>query len=153
MNNNFAIVNTVNIALLSVGTELLLGDTVNTNLSSLGQTLYNNGFILSSEVTVPDKKEIIKDEFLKLFDKNDVIISCGGIGPTEDDFTKEVICSALEIDLEVDEEHLSWMKSRWEARGFTMPETNIKQAQIPVGSTKLINSQGTAPGILINHCG
>ena len=53
--------NTVNIALLSVGTELLLGDTVNTNLSSLGQTLYNNGFILSSEVTVPDKKEIIKD--------------------------------------------------------------------------------------------
>ena len=74
MNNNFAIVNTVNIALLSVGTELLLGDTVNTNLSSLGQTLYNNGFILSSEVTVPDKKEIIKDEFLKLFDKNDVII-------------------------------------------------------------------------------
>ena len=153
MNNNFAIVNTVNIALLSVGTELLLGDTVNTNLSSLGQTLYNNGFILSSEVTVPDKKEIIKDEFLKLFDKNDVIISCGGIGPTEDDFTKEVICSALEIDLEVDEEHLSWMKSRWEARGFTMPETNIKQAQIPVGSTKLINSQGTAPGILIKHSG
>ena len=76
MNNNFANVNTVNIALLSVGTELLLGDTVNTNLSSLGQTLYNNGFILSSEVTVPDKKEIIKDEFLKLFDKNDVIISC-----------------------------------------------------------------------------
>ena len=61
MNNNFANVNTVNIALLSVGTELLLGDTVNTNLSSLGQTLYNNGFILSSEVTVPDKKEIIKD--------------------------------------------------------------------------------------------
>ena len=49
--------NTVNIALLSVGTELLLGDTVNTNLSSLGQTLYNNGFILSSEVTVPDKKK------------------------------------------------------------------------------------------------
>ncbi|MBR9877531.1 hypothetical protein GYB13_04055, partial [bacterium] len=53
----------------------------------------------------------------------------------------------------VDEEHLSWMKSRWEARGFTMPETNIKQAQIPVGSTKLINSQGTAPGILIKHSG
>jgi len=75
LSNNFAIVNTVNIALLSVGTELLLGDTVNTNLSSLGQTLYKNGFILSSEVTVPDKKETIKDEFLNLFDKNDVIIS------------------------------------------------------------------------------
>ena len=90
MNNNFANVNTVNIALLSVGTELLLGDTINTNLSSLGQILYSNGFILSSEITVPDNKENIKDEFLKLLKNNDVIITCGGIGPTEDDFKKEV---------------------------------------------------------------
>ena len=141
--------NTVNIALLSVGTELLLGDTVNTNLSSLGQTLYNNGFILSSEVTVPDKKEIIKDEFLKLFDKNDVIISCGGIGPTEDDFTKEVISEMFDLKLVVDEDHLSWMKSRWESRGMTMPETNIKQAEIPAGATKLNNTNGTSPGIYI----
>ena len=153
MNNNFANVNTVNIALLSVGTELLLGDTINTNLSSLGQILYSNGFILSSEITVPDNKENIKDEFLKLLKNNDVIITCGGIGPTEDDFTKEVICSSLNINLEVDDEHLSWMKSRWESRGLSMPETNIKQAEIPVGSKKLNNSQGTAPGILINHSG
>ena len=153
MNNNFANVNTVNIALLSVGTELLLGDTINTNLSSLGQILYSNGFILSSEIAVPDNKENIKDEFLKLLKNNDVIITCGGIGPTEDDFTKEVICSSLNINLEVDDEHLSWMKSRWESRGLSMPETNIKQAEIPVGSKKLNNSQGTAPGILINHSG
>ena len=153
MNNNFANVNTVNIALLSVGTELLLGDTINTNLSSLGQILYSNGFILSSEISVPDNKENIKDEFLKLLKNNDVIITCGGIGPTEDDFTKEVICSSLNINLEVDDEHLSWMKSRWESRGLSMPETNIKQAEIPVGSKKLNNSQGTAPGILINHSG
>ena len=141
----------MNIALLSVGTELLLGDTINTNLSSLGQTLYSNGFILSSEVTVPDKKEIIKTEFLKLLKNNDVIITCGGIGPTEDDFTKEVICDALDLDLNLDEEHLSWMHSRWEARGLSMPETNIKQAQMPEGSKKLNNTQGTAPGILLNH--
>ena len=141
----------MNIALLSVGTELLLGDTINTNLSSLGQTLYSNGFILSSEVSVPDKKEIIKTEFLKLLKNNDVIITCGGIGPTEDDFTKEVICDALDLDLNLDEEHLSWMRSRWEARGLSMPETNIKQAQIPEGSKKLHNTQGTAPGILLNH--
>ena len=141
----------MNIALLSVGTELLLGDTINTNLSSLGQTLYSNGFILSSEVTVPDKKEIIKTEFLKLLKNNDVIITCGGIGPTEDDFTKEVICDALDLDLNLDEEHLSWMQSRWEARGLSMPETNIKQAQMPEGSKKLHNTQGTAPGVLINH--
>ena len=66
MNNNFANVNTVNIALLSVGTELLLGDTINTNLSSLGQILYSNGFILSSEISVPDNKENIKDQTKKI---------------------------------------------------------------------------------------
>ena len=141
----------MNIALLSIGTELLLGDTINTNLSSLGQTLYSNGFILSSEVSVPDKKEIIKTEFLKLLKNNDVIITCGGIGPTEDDFTKEVICDALDLDLNLDEDHLSWMQSRWESRGLSMPETNIKQAQMPEGSKKLHNTQGTAPGILLNH--
>ena len=143
----------MNIALLSVGTEILLGDTINTNLASLGQALYNNGFILSTEKTVPDDKKLIQDAVNELLQSNDVIITCGGIGPTEDDFTKEVISEMFNLKLVVDEDHLSWMKSRWEARGFTMPETNIKQAQIPVGSTKLINSQGTAPGILIKHSG
>ena len=86
---------------------------------------------------------------MSLFSNNDVVITCGGIGPTEDDFTKEVICQALELDLEIDQDHVEWMKSRWESRGLSMPETNIKQAEIPTGSTKLNNTMGTAPGILI----
>ena len=139
----------MNIALLSVGTEILLGDTVNTNLASLGQVLYNNGFILSTEKTVPDDKKLIQDAVNELLENNDVIITCGGIGPTEDDFTKEVISEMFDLKLVVDEDHLSWMKSRWESRGMTMPATNVKQAEIPVGATKLNNTNGTSPGIYI----
>jgi nicotinamide-nucleotide amidase len=139
----------VNIALLSVGTEILLGDTVNTNLASLGQALYNNGFILSTEKTVADDKKLIQDAVNELLENNDVIITCGGIGPTEDDFTKEVISEMFDLKLVVDEDHLSWMKSRWESRGMTMPATNVKQAEIPAGATKLNNTNGTSPGIYI----
>lgn len=139
----------MNISLLSVGTEILLGDTVNTNLSSLGKILYEDGFLLDSEVTVSDDRNSIKEKFMSLLSNNDVVITCGGIGPTEDDFTKEVICEALELDLIVDQDHVEWMKSRWESRGLSMPETNIKQAEIPNGATKLNNTMGTAPGILI----
>ena len=139
----------MNIALLSVGTEILLGDTVNTNLASLGQALYNNGFILSNEKTVPDDKKLIQDAVNELLENNDVIITCGGIGPTEDDFTKEVISEMFDLKLVVDEDHLSWMKSRWESRGMTMPATNVKQAEIPAGATKLNNINGTSPGIYI----
>ena len=139
----------MNIALLSVGTEILLGDTVNTNLASLGQALYNNGFMLSTEKTVPDDKKLIQDAVNELLENNDVIITCGGIGPTEDDFTKEVISEMFDLKLVVDEDHLSWMKSRWESRGMTMPATNVKQAEIPAGATKLNNTNGTSPGIYI----
>ena len=141
----------MNIALLSVGTEILLGDTVNTNLASLGQTLYNNGFILSTEKTVPDDKKLIQDAVNELLENNDVIITCGGIGPTEDDFTKEVISEMFELELVVDEAHLNWMKSRWESRGMAMPATNVKQAEIPAGATKLNNTSGTSPGIHIEY--
>ena len=141
----------MNIALLSVGTEILLGDTVNTNLASLGQALYQNGFLLSTEKTVPDDKKFIQDAVNELLLNNDVIITCGGIGPTEDDFTKEVISEMFDLKLAVDENHLKWMKSRWESRGMIMPTTNVKQAEIPVGATKLDNTNGTSPGIYIEY--
>ena len=141
----------MNIALLSVGTEILLGDTVNTNLASLGQVLYSNGFILSSEKTVPDNEKLIQDAVGEMLENNDVIITCGGIGPTEDDFTKEVISEMLNLKLITDEDHLTWMKSRWESRGMTMPASNVKQAKIPEGASKLLNTMGTSPGIHIEY--
>lgn len=137
------------IGLLTVGTEILLGDTLNTNLSSLGSNLYNSGYNLSSEVTVSDNESEIVEGYKFLEDRNDLIIVCGGLGPTEDDITKESISNYLNIELVIDSKHLSWMEERWKSRGLKMPESNVKQAYLPKGSKKLNNTKGTAPGIYI----
>ena len=138
------------IGFLSVGTEILLGDTVNTNLTNLGKRLYDAGFKLNKEITISDNEKEIHDAITYLLESCDVVVTSGGLGPTEDDITKEVIANSLSLDLELDENHVEWMKERWKSRGLIMPETNIKQAYIPVGSEKLINTQGTAPGIRIS---
>ena len=128
------------IGLLTVGTEILLGDTLNTNLSSLGKILYNSGYSLNTELTVSDNEEEIIGGFKYLENKNDLIIICGGLGPTEDDITKEVISKYLNLKLILDNKHVSWMEERWKSRGLIMPETNIK----PVSYTHL-----TLPTILL----
>ena len=135
------------IGLLTVGTEILLGDTLNTNLSSLGKILYNSGYSLNTELTVSDNEEEIIGGFKYLENKNDLIIICGGLGPTEDDITKEVISKYLNFKLILDNKHVSWMEERWNSRGLKMPETNIKQALVPDGANKLTNTKGTAPGL------
>ena len=135
------------IGLLTVGTEILLGDTLNTNLSNLGNILYNSGFTLSTELTVSDNKTEITEGYKYLESKNNVIIVCGGLGPTEDDITKEVIAEYLNLELILDNEHVSLMEERWKFRGLKMPETNIKQALVPDGAKKLTNTKGTAPGL------
>ena len=122
------------IGLLTVGTEILLGDTLNTNLSNLGSNLYNSGYNLHSEITVADNESEIVEGYKYLEEKNDLIIVCGGLGPTEDDITKESLSNYLNIELVIDSKHLSWMEERWNARGLNMPESNIKQAYLPKDS-------------------
>lgn len=139
------------IGLLSVGTEILLGDTLNTNLSKLGNLLYESGNTLTHEITVSDTTEDITNGFNYLIDICDIIVTCGGLGPTEDDITREVISEVLSMELELDEAHVDLMKKRWQARGLMMPETNIKQAFLPKDSVKLNNLQGTAPGSFIEY--
>ena len=139
------------IGFLTIGTEILLGDTVNTNLTNLGKRLYENGFKLDKDITISDQQDEIINALNFLLKDCDVVITSGGLGPTEDDITKETISESLSLELELDDDHLEWMKERWKARGLIMPDTNIKQAYIPAGSEKLNNTQGTAPGIKINH--
>ncbi len=138
------------IGLLTVGTEILLGDTLNTNLSRLGNILYNSGFSLHTELTVSDNEQEIINGFKYIENKNDLIVISGGLGPTEDDITKEVISKYLNLELVLDTKHVDWMKERWNSRGLKMPETNIKQAFVPQGSKKLKNTKGTAPGLHID---
>jgi len=135
------------IGLLSVGTEILLGDTLNTNLSTLGNILYNSGFTLNAELTVTDNEDEITEGYEFLANKNDLIIVCGGLGPTEDDITKETISKNFNLELILDNDHVTWMEERWNSRGLKMPKTNIKQALVPKGAKKLTNDKGTAPGL------
>ena len=79
------------IGFLTIGTEILLGDTVNTNLTNLGKRLNDNGFKLEKELTIPDRKEEIEQALKFLLQVCDVVITSGGLGPTEDDITKETI--------------------------------------------------------------
>jgi len=135
------------IGLLTVGTEILLGDTLNTNLANLGNILYNSGYTLNTELTVSDNEIEITEGYEYLATKNDLIIVCGGLGPTQDDITKETISNKLNLELILDNDHVTWMEDRWKTRGLKMPKTNIKQALVPKGAKKLTNSKGTAPGL------
>ncbi len=135
------------IGLLTVGTEILLGDTLNTNLANLGNILYNSGYTLNTELTVSDNEIEITEGYEYLATKSDLIIVCGGLGPTQDDITKETISNKLNLELILDKDHVTWMKDRWKTRGLKMPKTNIKQALVPKGAKKLTNSKGTAPGL------
>ncbi len=135
------------IGLLTVGTEILLGDTLNTNLANLGNILYNSGYTLNTELTVSDNEIEITEGYEYLATKSDLIIVCGGLGPTQDDITKETISNKLNLELILDNDHVTWMEDRWKTRGLKMPKTNIKQALVPKGAKKLNNSKGTAPGL------
>jgi len=135
------------IGLLTVGTEILLGDTLNTNLANLGNILYNSGYTLNTELTVSDNEIEITEGYEYIATKSDLIIVCGGLGPTQDDITKETISNTLNLELILDSDHVTWMKDRWKTRGLKMPKTNIKQALVPKGAKKLSNSKGTAPGL------
>ena len=106
------------IGFLTIGTEILLGDTVNTNLTNLGKRLYENGFKLDKDITISDQKDEINNALNFLLEDCDVIITSGGLGPTEDDITKETISESLSLKLEIDDDHLKWMKERWKARGL-----------------------------------
>ncbi len=135
------------IGLLTVGTEILLGDTLNTNLAKLGNILNNSGYTLNTELTVSDNEIEITEGYEYLATKSDLIIVCGGLGPTQDDITKETISNKLNLELILDKDHVTWMEDRWKTRGLKMPKTNIKQALVPKGAKKLTNSKGTAPGL------
>ena len=113
------------IGFLTIGTEILLGDTVNTNLTNLGKRLYENGFKLDKDITISDQEDEINNALNFLLNDCDVVITSGGLGPTEDDITKETISESLSLELVLDDDHLEWMKERWKARGLIMPDTII----------------------------
>ncbi len=132
--------------ILSVGTELLLGSIVDTNANFLAQRLPDLGIDLYYVSQIGDNLGRLAEAFRRGLDRSDLVITTGGLGPTEDDLTREAIAKVLGEKMQVQPELERDLRAFFERRGRTMPERNVKQATTVPSSTYLPNPVGTAPG-------
>jgi competence/damage-inducible protein CinA-like protein len=142
------------LAMLSTGEEVLHGDIVDTNASWLSSLLFEHGYGLSKRSTVGDSRHALAEELTLLTLNSDVLIVNGGLGPTTDDLTTEVAAEIAGVELALSSEWLEKVERFFAARHQVMPDSNIKQAMLPVGSTLIDNPIGTACGFrcVINDC-
>lgn len=142
-----------NAEILCVGTELLLGEVINTNVAYLGRALARLGISVYHTSVVGDNSDRLSIAIKGALEHADLLILTGGLGPTYDDLTKETVASALGLSMVRDEKILSEIEGYFTSIGLPMPENNAKQADIPEGAIALPNKSGTAPGIFIEHNG
>ncbi|MCM1364761.1 MAG: competence/damage-inducible protein A [Faecalibacterium sp.] len=143
----------MNCELISVGTEILLGDIVNTNAQYLSKRLADMGINVMFQHTVGDNEERLKAALESAFSKSDAVITTGGLGPTPDDLTKEVCAEFFGFPLENEEKSLESIKSYFKNKNTPMAKSNEKQAMMPTGSIILENKNGTAPGCIMEKDG
>lgn len=134
--------------IISIGDELLIGQTVNTNASWLGQQFALNGIKVMNVTTISDDRKAIMDSFAIALNRNDIVVVTGGLGPTKDDITKTTLCEYFQTDLVINEEVLNQVTAYFEKRGRPMLEVNRLQAAVPKNCQVLTNKNGTAPGML-----
>ena len=132
---------------LTIGTELLLGHTVDTNAAELGRALAAAGAEIVRRTTVPDQPTAIRASVAEALERTGFVITTGGLGPTRDDMTKVVAAELFGRPLQLDEAVLRQLEARFRRFGRPMPEVNRSQAQVPQGATVLPNPRGTAPGL------
>ena len=138
----------MDIELITIGDELLLGFTVDTNAAHLARELAALGVGIRRRSTVGDVAEDIAAAVHDALERTGAVITTGGLGPTSDDLTKPSIAALFGRAMKLDEEHVAWMEQRWLQRFHRkMPESNRAQAMLPEGATKLVNRHGSAPGI------
>jgi len=136
------------IEVVTIGDELLLGYTIDTNAAHLARTLAAEGVAIERRTTCGDTAESIATAVREALDRTGAVITTGGLGPTSDDLTKPSIAALFGREMVLDEEHLAWMQERWRTRfQRPMPESNRQQAMLPSGARKLANNHGSAPGI------
>jgi nicotinamide-nucleotide amidase len=137
----------VRVELVAVGTELLLGDIVNGNAAWLGQRLAEAGVDVAHSTVVGDNIERIADVLRLGLSRADAVVVTGGIGPTQDDLTREALAAVAGVPLVRDAGLESALRDRFTALRRDVPEMNYRQADVPEGGTPLPNSKGTAPGM------
>ena len=136
--------------IVSVGDELLFGETINTNAAWLGRQLAQKGIVVSGGYTVADNRTSIQDAVLMASQSADLVLISGGLGPTADDITRNAVSELFGRPLRQDKNLLENLKERFRSRGLhDFPKTNLSQTEVPEGAMVLHNPQGTAPGLAL----
>ncbi len=143
----------MNAEVLCVGTELLLGDTVNTNAAYIGRGLSSLGINLYYHTVVGDNPERLKKCLETAFSRSQLVIMTGGLGPTYDDLTKETVGEYFGLEMITDERQKEILEKRFIRNNGKMPESNYKQVMFPKGAVPLDNEFGTAPGMALEKDG
>jgi nicotinamide-nucleotide amidase len=131
---------------LSIGTELTVGDTRDTNAGELASALTVHGVRIGRMTALPDDLGAVTEAFRSGLERADLVVSTGGLGPTPDDLTREAIAAACDETTVVDSELEGWLRDLWSRRTIPFPELNLKQAWLIPSATSLPNPNGTAPG-------
>jgi nicotinamide-nucleotide amidase len=132
--------------LLSIGSELTVGETRDTNAGDLARSLTGIGVAVGRIQAMPDELATVRDAIATAVGRADLVVSSGGLGPTPDDLTRESISAVVGEDPVIDPELESWLRELWSRRGLPFPEMNVKQAWLLPSATALPNPNGTAPG-------
>jgi nicotinamide-nucleotide amidase len=140
---------------LAVGTELLLGQIIDSNSAWIGGELAANGIDSLVQVKVGDNVKRIEAQLSDMLVDADAVIMCGGLGPTHDDLTRSAIANVMGVELVEDAILVDTIRQMFESRGRTMAENNRRQAEVPVGAAVIAQTRGTAPGLIcpITHQG
>ncbi len=133
---------------VAVGTELLLGQIVDTNSAWMGEQLASSGIDSLLQVKVGDNLGRITSAIRSALADADAVIVCGGLGPTHDDITREALAVVMGVELQPDENVAAAIREMFAARGRRMADNNLRQALVPVGATVIAQTRGTAPGLI-----
>ena len=133
---------------VAVGTELLLGQIVDTNSSWIGEQLATVGINSLLQIKVGDNKDRIVAAIRDRLQEADAVVVCGGLGPTHDDLTREAIATVMGVSLELDDDIAAVIEAMFASRKRRMPANNLKQAEVPVGAQVIAQTRGTAPGLI-----
>ena len=139
----------MNAEIVAIGSELLLGQIVDTNSAWIAQRFADNGIDLNYVSTVGDSRTRMLDTLNRAHGRSRVVITTGGIGPTRDDLTREIVAEVMGRKVVVDEESLRELEERFRKRGFILTKNNERQAEIPEGAGIFRNPNGTAPAFFV----
>ena len=143
----------MNAEVISIGTELLMGEITDTNASFIASRLPPLGIRLQRVSQLGDDLDVLSEAFSRGLDRSDIIFTTGGLGPTKDDLTREAIAGSLGQEMVVQDDLLQHLKGYFRNRGWEMPATNIKQATLIPSASLIPNRRGTAPGWWVEQDG